>query len=295
MARLLLPILLVVPATGQAFQVRLHLPNARIAINAPLTVELGADRACSVRLILRNRSGNCQLMLPNPRDTSDSLQPGVIRQLPGVRDPYVIAESEAGDYELLLLASTCPFPEEPDAGELGSLPDLASLTARFWPEGPPFGQFAIVSSVLTIDPELPTPRSSLLLPVESGVRLDSDDAPRFTSEGSRLSLAAKAELRRWATAMNSPAYRHQCFIIEGHSDASGTLGYNMRLSESRADAAVAYLAQCGVLPERLTAMGRGHFEPCADNSTLAGRRRNRRITLMIDPSVSGARPLSLVK
>ena len=45
--------------------------------------------------------------------------------------------------------------------------------------------------------------------------------------------------------------------LEGHTDATGSEGYNLRLSERRATAVVAYLAGRGVARERLQAAGYG--------------------------------------
>jgi OmpA-OmpF porin, OOP family len=57
--------------------------------------------------------------------------------------------------------------------------------------------------------------------------------------------------------------------IEGHTDAEGTDERNQRLSDRR--------ARNGVDPKRLTTIGYGATRPIADNSTEAGRAKNRRI------------------
>jgi len=68
--------------------------------------------------------------------------------------------------------------------------------------------------------------------------------------------------------------------IEGHTDSTGTKTGNQALSQQRAAAVVAWLAQNGVPRTQLTAAGMGDTKPIADNSTEQGRARNRRVELV---------------
>ena len=69
------------------------------------------------------------------------------------------------------------------------------------------------------------------------------------------------------------------FIIEvqGHTDNTGKADKNMTLSQDRANAVRDYLIGKGVPAERMTARGYGQDKPIADNSTKAGRAKNRRV------------------
>jgi len=67
--------------------------------------------------------------------------------------------------------------------------------------------------------------------------------------------------------------------IEGHTDTIGRGRINRRLSEARAAAVRGALIARGIPAERLTAKGYGARRPVADNTTEAGRARNRRIEL----------------
>ena len=67
--------------------------------------------------------------------------------------------------------------------------------------------------------------------------------------------------------------------IQGHSDTMGDDSYNLYLSEKRAQTVRSFLINKGVKAERLTAKGYGETAPVADNSTLEGRRKNRRVEL----------------
>jgi outer membrane protein OmpA-like peptidoglycan-associated protein len=70
-------------------------------------------------------------------------------------------------------------------------------------------------------------------------------------------------------------------VIEGHTDALGSPEYNLRLSRRRAESVKDYLAEQGISEERLGAIGLGLAQPVADNETAAGRRRNRRVEILI--------------
>jgi outer membrane protein OmpA-like peptidoglycan-associated protein len=65
--------------------------------------------------------------------------------------------------------------------------------------------------------------------------------------------------------------------VEGHTDSQGDDASNMKLSQGRAEAVVAYLVKKGVGDERLSAKGFGETKPLADNATKAGRAKNRRV------------------
>jgi outer membrane protein OmpA-like peptidoglycan-associated protein len=65
--------------------------------------------------------------------------------------------------------------------------------------------------------------------------------------------------------------------VAGHTDNTGSLKTNTKLSQSRADAVKNWLANRGVSPERMTTMGYGPDKPIAPNTTKDGREKNRRI------------------
>ncbi len=69
--------------------------------------------------------------------------------------------------------------------------------------------------------------------------------------------------------------------IEGHTDSTGSTETNLRLSQQRADAVMAALANLGVDPARITAVGMGEDFPIASNDTEEGRSRNRRVDVIL--------------
>lgn len=68
--------------------------------------------------------------------------------------------------------------------------------------------------------------------------------------------------------------------VEGHTDNTGTKMGNMTLSFKRASAVVTWLAANGAKRARLDPQGLGDTRPVADNTTEAGRTKNRRIEIM---------------
>ncbi len=69
--------------------------------------------------------------------------------------------------------------------------------------------------------------------------------------------------------------------ISGHTDNIGSTADNLKLSENRAKAVIAYLANKGVAVKRLTFKGYGAAQPVADNKTEEGRAINRRTELKV--------------
>ncbi|MCC7410413.1 MAG: OmpA family protein [Gammaproteobacteria bacterium] len=68
--------------------------------------------------------------------------------------------------------------------------------------------------------------------------------------------------------------------IVGHTSSEGSDGYNLDLSQRRAQSVIAALATRGIEPTRLTAKGAGEGQPIADNTTAAGRSLNRRVEVL---------------
>jgi OOP family OmpA-OmpF porin len=75
-------------------------------------------------------------------------------------------------------------------------------------------------------------------------------------------------------------------VIEGYTDEVGSDGYNMELSQRRAESVVKYLEDnFGIDPSRLSAKGYGKARPTAANTTDIGKQKNRRINAIIDCAV----------
>lgn len=94
-----------------------------------------------------------------------------------------------------------------------------------------------------------------------------------------LTASSYEELNRlYEILQENPLMRIE---ISGHTDNTGSLALNLKLSEERARAVVEYLVQKGTERERLEFKGFGPGQPVADNSTAAGRTQNRRVEFKI--------------
>ncbi len=78
--------------------------------------------------------------------------------------------------------------------------------------------------------------------------------------------------------MNHP---DKTVLIEGHTDSTGSLEFNQKLSRQRAEAVRDALIERGIAAERIKAVGYGPSRPIATNATPEGRQLNRRVEVII--------------
>lgn len=71
--------------------------------------------------------------------------------------------------------------------------------------------------------------------------------------------------------------------IVGHTDSTGSLELNMRLSQQRATSVASYLTGQGVSGARISSRGVGPSQPVASNDTTEGRAQNRRVEVNLRP------------
>lgn len=100
---------------------------------------------------------------------------------------------------------------------------------------------------------------------------------RFRQSSTRVRQASYPLLDRLAE------FAYDChtarIALVGHTDATGSAAWNVQISRARAEAVAAELAHRGVPREHLIVEGRGAAQPIADNATVGGRERNRRIEI----------------
>jgi outer membrane protein OmpA-like peptidoglycan-associated protein len=70
-------------------------------------------------------------------------------------------------------------------------------------------------------------------------------------------------------------------VIDGYTDITGSVGYNKILSDNRSEAVKYYLEHRGINGSRLHPVGHGINDPIADNSTVEGRTKNRRVVMSL--------------
>jgi chemotaxis protein MotB len=77
--------------------------------------------------------------------------------------------------------------------------------------------------------------------------------------------------------------------IEGHTDNQpikySSWKSNWELSTARATSVLHYLESQGVKPYRMAAIGYGEYRPVDSNETEPGRRKNRRVEIIILPEL----------
>ena len=69
--------------------------------------------------------------------------------------------------------------------------------------------------------------------------------------------------------------------LEGYTDVTGPVPYNVELSQRRVEAVRRFLVEKGVELSRIHAVGLGPVHPAGDNKTKEGRRQNRRVALKV--------------
>jgi len=109
----------------------------------------------------------------------------------------------------------------------------------------------------------------------------------FESGKYTLQPAAREKLAKLAGIVLS--HPGLSLTAEGHTDSTGSVDFNQRLSVRRAGAVVEYLAGQGVARNSLSASGFGDTRPIRSNDTATGRRQNRRVELIVSGEVIGTR------
>lgn len=181
--------------------------------------------------------------------------------------------------ELPALHAMCPFPDgreghlylldEPDNplklwGNMGVLPETLQVIRIVLPPAPRPVAAAPATS----------PMESALAanqPVEIyGIYFDFD-SDRIKAESAGVIKEIAGILQR------NPGWK---LTVSGHTDNIGEDNFNLGLSQRRAAAVKnALVGQYKIAPERLATAGYGASQPIADNATIEGRARNRRVEL----------------
>ncbi len=120
------------------------------------------------------------------------------------------------------------------------------------------------------------------------VYISLSDNMLYKSGSYEISNAADATLSKIAKIIKD--YKDYDVLIEGNTDnvpiSKANIRNNWDLSCLRASSVVQALqTKYGVDPKRLTAGGRGEYNPIAANTTTAGKTKNRRTQIIITPKL----------
>ncbi|MDR1097456.1 MAG: OmpA family protein [Tannerella sp.] len=111
------------------------------------------------------------------------------------------------------------------------------------------------------------------------LKVTFDSGILFATNSSTVSDASKTALRNFAG--NLEKNPDTDLKVIGHTDNTGKVDYNQTLSEKRAKSVYDYLLEQGVSSKRMIYEGKGIHQPVADNNTVEGRAKNRRVEIMI--------------
>lgn len=115
-----------------------------------------------------------------------------------------------------------------------------------------------------------------------GVSIEINANVLFTPGSADLEPQSLAVLRAVADKLKNEPFNLE---VTGHTDdipiSNPAFASNWELSAVRATSVVRLLADSGIAPARLSAIGREASQPIASNDTAEGRARNRRVELMI--------------
>jgi outer membrane protein OmpA-like peptidoglycan-associated protein/tetratricopeptide (TPR) repeat protein len=121
-------------------------------------------------------------------------------------------------------------------------------------------------------------KNILLQPIAVNSTIELKDI-LFETNSFKLQPVSFVELDKLVQLMKeNPTLKVQ---INGHTDNVGKPADNLLLSTNRAKAVVDYLISKGIDKTRLNAKGFGAAKPIADNTTEAGRAKNRRTELVV--------------
>jgi outer membrane protein OmpA-like peptidoglycan-associated protein len=118
---------------------------------------------------------------------------------------------------------------------------------------------------------------------ERGIVLTLGDV-LFATGRADLKPEATNNLLALITFLNS--YPNRTAAIEGYTDNVGSDDANLLLSQRRAESVRSYLTAKGIGAARLSASGKGEMQPVADNESVTGRERNRRVEVIINEPVA---------
>jgi OmpA-OmpF porin, OOP family len=158
---------------------------------------------------------------------------------------------------------------------------LVNPGAQATPAAPPSATYSATpppathSATVTHRPR--TPPSSPTEATAPSVSLNVD----FATNSAVLTPEAKTTLDQLGQALASKDLATYRFRIEGHTDTVGSPGYNMALSQRRANAVAAYLEQTfNIPPSRLEAVGRGQQGLLVVTPPQTAELRNRRVAVI---------------
>lgn len=116
------------------------------------------------------------------------------------------------------------------------------------------------------------------------IRIEINDGVLFGSGKGELKAGAGTLLNDWIDLLKQ---QKGTIFVEGHTDSipisTPRFPSNWELSSARAGSVTRYFLEQGIDPARLRAVGYADTHPRGDNNTPEGRKKNRRVSIVIQP------------
>ena len=125
------------------------------------------------------------------------------------------------------------------------------------------------------------------LHLERRLVLDSSQGPTFAVGSAALSGNAKREIDQFVGDLEGPtgsasAASERVFVVAGYTDSVGHEDYNYELGQQRATSVAGYLVgKKGLDPTQVRVVSYGASKPVDDNGSRSGRRKNRRVEILV--------------
>ncbi len=210
---------------------------------------------------------------------------------------YAISSVNEGKYKVLSNSLTNAFRNV--TGEVGGQPIAVIQGAPVMPVVPPvakpdklFDQKKaeqrqkmknIAGNIMEALQPLVAQGKVRLLETSRGVTIEINDSILFPAGQAKLQSASISAMLAIAQVLAASDFP---ITIEGHTDnipiATPQFPSNWELSAMRATTVLRLFNDGGVGAERLTAIGYGETRPVETNTTVEGRARNRRVSILID-------------
>ena len=178
---------------------------------------------------------------------------------------------EVGDGRIVVNSDASVITVSAELPDRQTRADLRRETEEILAVGP----LDLVSGLTVEDAPPPPPPEQVVELQDNLVDLIAGKVVEFEVNSDELTTVGEALLDDVLVALRK--FPDVGVEIAGHTDSTGTPGFNLDLSLRRAQAVLTYLAANGEDPERFAVVGYGEEQPMADNDTVEGKARNRRI------------------
>ncbi|MFI4940760.1 MAG: OmpA family protein [Burkholderiales bacterium] len=145
-----------------------------------------------------------------------------------------------------------------------------------------------LAAAIPVPAPMPAPEPARIMPRKISLSADA----LFDFDKSALKPEGKVLLDGLAKELNGVSYN--TIAVTGYTDRIGSVAYNQKLSEQRANTVKVYLESTGIAANTISAEGKGKAQPVTNPGDCKGRVSKRVIACLqpdrrVDVEVSGAK------